>query len=159
MSLGYSRAGVADGEAELVPGALAADGDCASSRGELERVGDEVGEHLKHPLVVEVGQEGALDGLELEGDPLLRRGVRERFDGLGEQRDRVAARGLESELAGVDAHDIDQIPDEPVHAGGVALNALHPVDGSPALVGFGGLVREQRRVRGRCRSAGCADRG
>ena len=65
---------------------------------------------------------------------------------LGEQRRRIAEGRCHRELAGVNARDVDQVSDQPVHPGGVALNALRPREGLfPRLV-FGGDLREVRRA-------------
>src|SRR4051812_12694250 len=63
---GYPRAGVIDGEANEVSGPRADDPDPTPLRCELDRVREEIGEHLEHPIVVEVCRERGLGELDVE---------------------------------------------------------------------------------------------
>ncbi|HEY9419824.1 MAG TPA: hypothetical protein VIW92_00270, partial [Thermoanaerobaculia bacterium] len=56
---GYTRSGVADAETKLVSRGFATNPDSAALRGELDRVRNHIGKHLKHPIVVEFRQKRA----------------------------------------------------------------------------------------------------
>src|SRR5207249_9756506 len=71
---GNSHAGVADAEPKHASGRFDPDDDLASGRGELDRVRDEVGEDLKHPIVIELREEGAVGDLRRERDALFESG-------------------------------------------------------------------------------------
>src|SRR6187549_3010563 len=64
---GDARSSVADGEAKLVSGAFATNPDAAAVRGEFDRIRNDVGEHLKHPIVVKLCQKGAFGHFRLQG--------------------------------------------------------------------------------------------
>ena len=100
------------------------DGDLASTRGELDRVRDEVGEDLKHPIVIELREEGAGGDLRREGDALLERGGLERLRRFRHQGGGVTLDGRHRELPGVDAGDVDEVADEPIHPRDVAPDAV-----------------------------------
>ena len=93
--------------------------------GELDRVAQEVGEHLQNPVAVAVHERPRPGQLRLERDAFLRG---ERLHGeqrvLG-QRARVAAGPSDAEAAGIDSRDVEQIVDQPAHR--VRL-ALQPAD-------------------------------
>src|SRR5687768_5695262 len=82
---GYTRSGVTDGETKLVFGAFATNPDSAALRSELDRIRNDIGEHLKHPIVVEFCQKRALGHLRLQGDTLRRCSGLERIHRLVNQ--------------------------------------------------------------------------
>ena len=70
-----SHPGVADAEPEHASASRSTrDADLALARRELDRVREEVGEDLEHPIVIEHGAKRAGRDLGREGDALLQRG-------------------------------------------------------------------------------------
>src|SRR5687768_16565953 len=50
---GYARTAIRDRQANLAVDTIATDDDFSARRGELERIGDQVGEHLEDTVMVE----------------------------------------------------------------------------------------------------------
>jgi len=63
------------------------------------------------------------------------------------QAGRVCPGSHNGELAGVDADDVDQVPDETVHACGVAPDGRGTFERPLAFIAFGGALGEQRRAQ------------
>lgn len=60
---------VADGKTKFVCGADAFNSNGAALRRELDRVRDEIGQHLEHSIAIEFGQQGPLGHLGPKGMP------------------------------------------------------------------------------------------
>jgi len=126
---------------EFIPNALAAHLPHASIGRELDRIGNEVSKDLKHPVVVESRGQGALANLRYKANSFLPRRGFETVYRLCNQLGNVADLWVYSELARVDANDIEQIAHHPIHSGDVALDSGHLGDCPVSLIGFGRLLR------------------
>src|SRR5438067_753978 len=100
------------------------DGDAPAARRELDGVGDEVPDDLLQPVAIAAHGTDAVVELALEGD-LLRVGRRtDRVDGALDGRRQVDGRQLETQLAGDDARDLEEVLDEASLELRVALDHL-----------------------------------
>ena len=121
---GNSPSGIRDGDAHLAPGAPRADGDAGPSRRELERVAEQIGEHLEDPLAIEAGLERGPAGVRSDLDPVRRGCGLEHLDRFADEGEQVAHCGRHQELPGLDAGDVHQVPDQAVHPRRQALDGL-----------------------------------
>jgi hypothetical protein len=91
---------------------------------------------LEDAIVIDLALEAVARERRVERDAFLRRRVAERLHRFPDDRTGIAVGFRQSQHAGVDARDVDEISDEPVHASGVALDPIHAEDCSLPSVDF-----------------------
>lgn len=79
---------------------------------------------MPSPVAVEVAHQPGRGSLDGESDVLRGGDRRERVLDLGEQQRGVTRSLLDRELPGVDGRHVDEVTDQSVHAGGVALDLV-----------------------------------
>jgi hypothetical protein len=132
--VGYAATGIPDAQTDVAGLPLATNRDLPASRRELQRIRDEIREHLKDPLMVERREKRRGIDPGLQGHPFCRGGCSKRIRRFGDQNGQIPRCRCDGELTGVYAGDIDQVADQPVHAGGVPLDALGFRDNAGAVL-------------------------
>jgi hypothetical protein len=135
---------VRDGKHEIVAGHPQSDHDAPTVLGELDRVRDEVVEHLAQAGGVahhgrhRVGVETQVDAARVRGRP-------QDLDRLRGEIGEVDLLRLERELPGFDLRDEEQVAHEPQEPVGVAV---HDLEEAPVLLREVGVVEDELEVAG-----------
>ena len=122
-----ARPGVAHRDVEEAVGGAGRDLDRALV-GELDRIADEVQQHLRQPPLVAAADRQPLLHLRREREPLrLGERLRAREDRLHDLPDGVIVK-REGELAGLDLRQVEHVVDEPEEVAAVGLDALQRLE-------------------------------
>ncbi len=138
---GDARSAVTDAAESLAFGGFDANRDLAALGAEFDRIREEVGEDLHHPVVVEIRHDRSFGAFQGERNSLRGGDRLERRHRFGDQCAKILTRGGYRQLAGIDAGDVGQVSDQPGHAGGVTFDALQTGEHPPAFL----IVRSARR--------------
>jgi hypothetical protein len=106
--------------------------DRAARRAELERVAEQIGEHLQHPVGIRVDRRQPLGDLNLKRQPLLVRYSLHHRRCLPHQFRGRLLRGGDRKPAGFQAADVEQVLDKRVHLRQRSQNRFGRID--PPLV-------------------------
>lgn len=131
---GDPRAAVGDRYLCAFAGARRTYANTAALRRELDCVRQQVREHLQHAIVIEGRHHRPCRHPGVKGD-VLEHGVgMKHLDGLSHEEGKVAGRLGDRQLSGVDACDVEQIADQPVHPRRIPLNPRRSKQNLLALV-------------------------
>ena len=116
--------GVADADLDLRVDALQPHLDAAAAGRELDRVRQQVPDHLLQPLRIARHRHAGLIDRRLQPDALRRRRRRHRFERLVDHARQVHRADVQPQLAGDDPRDVEDVADQLLLQLGVALDGL-----------------------------------
>lgn len=106
-----------DGEPDVFADAVDVHGDRSSPGRELDRVAEQIGEHLENACGIERRERQRRHDPGHESDPAGRRPQPKRLHGLRHGLGRVSHLAGHRKPGGLDARHVDEIPDKPLHPG------------------------------------------